>query len=48
MWDRIWDFGGDIIHVVGHFDRQQWIFVFVAVLVFGIVCMRGFGSRMNY
>jgi hypothetical protein len=33
---------------VTHFDRQQWMWISVAVIVVGFMCMRGFGSRTNY
>ncbi len=32
----------------GHFDRQHWVLLSVVVLVMGLICMRGFGSRTNY
>lgn len=48
MWDVIWGYGGDIIRIIGRLDRTQWVLVFVAVMVVGFFCMRGFGSRNNY
>jgi hypothetical protein len=48
MWDTIWGYGGELVRVMGHLDRNQWFFVFAGVLVIGFVCMRGFGSRNNY
>jgi hypothetical protein len=48
MWDTIWGFGADILHVIGRLDRMQWMVVFVGVLILGFICMRGFGSRANY
>ena len=33
---------------VAQFDRMQWFWVSVVVLVAGFMCMRGFGSRTNY
>lgn len=33
---------------VEHFDKQDWMFVMIAVLVLGALCLRGFGSRSNY
>jgi hypothetical protein len=37
-----------ITRYAGQFDRQQCIIISVAVLIFGLVSMRGFGSRNNY
>jgi hypothetical protein len=32
----------------GYLDRQQWVALSVLVLIIGLACMRGFGSRTNY
>lgn len=29
-------------------QREHWIAISVVVLVLGLICMRGFGSRNNY
>jgi hypothetical protein len=31
-----------------YLDRQQWIVLSVLVLLVGLACMRGFGSRSNF
>ncbi len=32
-----------------HWQRQTWITIFTAALIFGAVyCMRGYGSRKSY
>ena len=40
------------LHLAGRYvDRmtpQGWLLVLAAVIVIGIVCMRGFGSRARY
>lgn len=33
---------------VDHFDLQDWLLVFTVVVLIGVFCMRGFGSRSNY
>lgn len=48
MLKYLWDLGGHVIKMTGSLDRTQWIFVFVGVVIIGVVCMRGFGSRKNY
>jgi hypothetical protein len=45
---QFWRFIDEITHSAGRLDREQWIMVSVLVLVLGLVCMRGFGSRTNY
>ena len=29
-------------------DAQQWLLVLIGVVVVGLVCLRGFGSRSDY
>ena len=29
-------------------DRQEWVMLLMGVTLFGVMCMRGFGSRNNY
>jgi len=29
-------------------DRQGWVMLLMGVTLFGVMCMRGFGSRNNY
>lgn len=29
-------------------DRQEWLILLVATTVFGVFCMRGYGSRSKY
>jgi hypothetical protein len=48
MWYQIESFLSPIFRQMNSLDRQQWIFVFVAALVMGFICMRGFGSRTKY
>lgn len=34
--------------MASHLDRQHWILISVGVLLLGVVCMKGFGSRTQY
>jgi hypothetical protein len=40
------------VHVVfrwfNSLDRQEWLIVLTVGMLFGLLCMRGFGSRENY
>lgn len=38
----------DVMRFIEHMDRQEWVLALIAVVVVGLVCMRGFGSRSNY
>ena len=33
---------------VNGLDRQSWLYLLALTTVFGLLCMRGFGSRNNY
>jgi hypothetical protein len=33
---------------VNQLDRQEWLFVLIGVVIVGLVCLRGFGSRSQY
>lgn len=48
MWDIVFEIGSRINKLSGTLDRQTWICVFAAVMVVGLFCMRGFGSRSSY
>jgi hypothetical protein len=38
----------EVTSYVSGFDRQHWLWISIAVLGLGLLCMRGFGSRTNY
>ena len=44
----MWRFYNSVMYRIGMFDLQDWLFVFVIVVLLGFFCMRGFGSRSNY
>jgi hypothetical protein len=50
VWDRFWSLSHVFLRSVDrlNLDRQEWILVGVGILLLGLVCLRGFGSRANY
>jgi hypothetical protein len=48
MADMVWRYLDQLTSYAGTFERQHWVLLSVAVLVMGLICMRGFGSRNNY
>ena len=48
MWDYIFRLGNELNNLAGRYDRQTWVYIFVGVLVLGMLCMKGFGSRAKY
>jgi hypothetical protein len=38
----------DILRYVDRMGLQQWLVVLAVVIVVGVICMRGFGSRSKY
>jgi hypothetical protein len=48
MLNYLWDAGGRVIRLTGEFNRTQWIFILVGVVIAGFLCLRGFGSRKDY
>jgi hypothetical protein len=48
MWYMLQSWFYDVLHAIGRLNRHEWTIVFVVALLFGIFCLRGFGSRWNY
>lgn len=48
MLNYLWDAGGKVMRYTGEFNRTQWIFILIGVVVVGFLCLRGFGSRSDY
>lgn len=48
MVDKLWHYVDVVTRAASQLDRQHWVILSVAVLVVGLVCLRGFGSRNNY
>jgi len=38
----------EIFRYAGRLDPQQWVLVLAVVIIIGLICMRGFGSRSQY
>ena len=38
----------DLMRYVERMDTHEWFVLLVAVLVVGLMCLRGFGSRSQY
>jgi hypothetical protein len=48
MVDMLWNYLDRVAGYAGSLDRNQWVVLSVAVLLVGLICMKGFGSRNNY
>jgi hypothetical protein len=48
MLNKVLAIGQNCVNYVNGFDRTHWLWLSVAVLIIGFICMRGFGSRTNY
>ena len=46
--DYVWNALSSVSRFASRLDRQEWMYVLYGVVVFGLFCMRGFGSRKNY
>lgn len=38
----------EAMRFIEHMGLQEWLLALIAVVLVGLVCMRGFGSRSNY
>ena len=38
----------EVMRFINHMDTQDWAAALVAVVIVGLICMRGFGSRSDY
>jgi hypothetical protein len=48
MPDVFYRYLDQLTRYAGQLDRQHWVVLSVGVLVVGLACMRGFGSRKDY
>ena len=48
MLEYIFNLGGKVSDSVGHIDRTQWLYILCGVVLLGLICLRGFGSRKAY
>lgn len=45
---RMWQYYRKFFNVVDHLSYHEWLVVLLGVVLWGLFCMRGFGSRTNY
>ena len=38
----------EVMRFIEHLDAQQWLLLLLGVVLIGLFCMRGFGSRSGY
>lgn len=38
----------DLMRHVERMDPQEWLLALIGVVIVGLICMRGFGSRSSY
>jgi hypothetical protein len=38
----------EIVRYVDRMGLQEWLVVLAVVIIVGVICMRGFGSRSRY
>ncbi len=48
MISRLSHYLDQLTRYVSHMGVQQWLLVLVGVIVVGLMCLRGYGSRSNY
>jgi hypothetical protein len=48
MPSYVWRYIDSVVNAAGALEREHWIAMSVIVLIIGLICMRGFGSRSNY
>ncbi len=41
-------FSRDVVRFIEQMDTQDWLLALLAVVVVGLFCMRGYGSRSDY
>ena len=46
--DYIWYTVNSVTRFASRLDENEWMYVLYGVVIFGLFCMRGFGSRKNY
>lgn len=44
----MWKYYHSLMRTIEGLDLQQWVIVFVVVVLAGALCLRGFGSRSSY
>jgi hypothetical protein len=45
---RVYQYCHWVVDHVGRLQFHQFALLVLAIVVFGVICLRGFGSRSNY
>ena len=45
MMEKIVD---EVLYFISHMEPQHWVLALAGVIVVGIVCMKGMGTRSQY
>lgn len=48
MWSKLLYTANSLLDHANQMNRERWLLVFAAVVLAGLACMRGFGSRTSY
>ncbi|HEX5102481.1 MAG TPA: hypothetical protein VFV87_01635 [Pirellulaceae bacterium] len=48
MANEFWNYVNLVTRSASQLDRTHWVVISILVLVIGLICMRGFGSRNYY
>ena len=48
MLENVWSCLETVTRQASHMERVHWIVLSVVVLLLGLACMRGFGSRDSF
>jgi hypothetical protein len=48
MWQYLYNIERMVSNTIRGFDSREWLIFLGIVVVVGIFCMRGYGSRRNY
>ena len=48
MWQQIQSVAYSAMRTVNHMGPQQWLIACGLLMLVGLLCLRGFGSRNNY
>jgi hypothetical protein len=44
----MWKYYNQAMNSIAHFNNQDWFLIMIGVVIVGMVCMKGFGSRSGY
>ncbi len=41
-------FASEVLSFINHMEPQDWLFVLAGMIVVGVLCLKGMGSRSQY